>query len=37
MAGVYKLEIGETESELKTLLRAQKTASAKERLAAQNH
>jgi transposase len=32
MAGVYKLEISETEAELKTLLRTQKTASAKERV-----
>jgi hypothetical protein len=32
MAGVYKLEITETEDELKHLLRIQKTASAKERI-----
>jgi len=32
MAGVYKLEITETEADLKDLLRAQKTASAKERV-----
>jgi transposase len=32
MAGVYKLEITETEDELKLLLRTQKTASAKERV-----
>ena len=32
MAGVYKLEITETEAELKQLLRTQKTASDKERI-----
>lgn len=32
MSGVYHLEITESEAELKTLLRAQKTASAKERI-----
>jgi hypothetical protein len=32
MAGVYKLEISETEEELKSLLRTQKTASGKERV-----
>ncbi len=32
MAGVYQLEITETEDELKHLLRTQKTASAKERV-----
>jgi transposase len=32
MAGVYKLEIRETEEELKSLLRTQKTASTKERV-----
>jgi transposase len=32
MAGVYKLEIDETEADLKQLLRTQKTASDKERL-----
>jgi transposase len=32
MAGVYKLEISETEDKLKLLLRVQKTASAKERV-----
>jgi hypothetical protein len=32
MAGVYKLEISESEEELKSLLRVQKTASAKERV-----
>lgn len=32
MAGVYKLEIEESEDEIKQLLRAQKTASGKERI-----
>ena len=32
MAGVYQLEITESEAELKQLLRQQKTASAKERV-----
>jgi transposase len=32
MAGVYRLEINESEEELKHLLRSQKTASAKERI-----
>jgi hypothetical protein len=32
MAGVYKLEIAESEEDLKHLLRIQKTASAKERI-----
>ncbi len=32
MAGVYKLEINETEADLKQLLRTQKTASDKERI-----
>jgi transposase len=32
MAGVYKLEIQESEDELKQLLRSQKTASSKERI-----
>ena len=32
MSGIYHLEITESEAELKTLLRSQKTASAKERI-----
>jgi hypothetical protein len=32
MAGIYKLEIQESEEELKQLLGAQKTASGKERI-----
>lgn len=32
MAGVYKLEIEESEEDLKQLLRGQKTASAKEQI-----